>query len=491
MTDTPFASHTVDHIGRVRTSFRLLCGTLFVVALTSGCGGDDSTGPATPGLHVVSGADQADTVLTKLAAPLVIEIRDSTGRSASGVTVRFQGVGGNLAMTPDQKQYDSFVSAIADARGHASVFVRLGPRAGTARLAITVPELGAYDTVSFTIKHGSPIGLAISPSDTSLLPGQSFTLAAVVADMFGNTVPEAVPTFSSTTGIAVTPTGKVTASSTLALNTITATYQKLTDSAHVSIIPLFPMVVNKGGAAMLVNTDGTGRIALIGPADISIAPSSVPATPSVVYYQGDPAVNSKVMVVQPNQAPRPLLSVSTSADAWPRLSPDGVWVYFVRDLNTLWRARLDGTGLEQLGTFSPPRVYRWPTVSPDGKSVAVEDGTGLRIFDVTTKGSSTVPGPCGYPAYSPDGAFFACGSATDLSVMRTDGTGRRVAHQFDLNAYPSVNGPVDLSGIDWSPDGKWLLAIAGRYANLYDVAKDAVLPLSGMGIDFSQASFVR
>jgi len=250
------------------------------------------------------------------------------------------------------------------------------------------------------------------------------------------------------------------------------------------------MVINKGGSAVLVNSDGTGRTTLMPPADASIAPSSVKGTPSVVYYQGDPGVNAKVMIVQPNATPRPLLNGGTSADAWPRLSPDGVWVYFVRNLGTLWRARLDGTGLESLASFTPVRVYSAPTVSPDGKSVAVEHLGGLKIVDLTTKTSRTVTGPCGYPSYSPDGAYFACASVTEFSVMRTDGTGRRVVTPFRAD-WPWPGGPAGVSGVDWSPDGKWLLAIVGRYANLYDVTSGSMLPLSGLGIDFSQASFVR
>ena len=98
-----------------------------------------------------------------------------------------------------------------------------------------------------------------------------------------------------------------------------------------------------------------------------------------------------------------------------------------------------------------------------------------------------MPVACGYPSYSPDGAYFACAIASDLSIMKTDGTGRRVVFSF-----PGNGGPSYLSGVDWTPDGKWLLAMTGG-ANLYNVATGAVLPLTGFrGIgSFMQPSLVR
>ena len=471
-------------------SVRIACCTLLVAALTYACDSSTEPQPGDRGIRVVSGGGQTDTIAAKLNQPLVVEIRDSTGRIVPGATVQFQDVYDVGVSASGQQQYGSFATDVADARGHASTFVQLGGAVGIARLAVSVPELGVSDTVTYTIPHGSPWQFTISPRDTSLLPGQSFTLTVKTADIVGNPIPEAVPSFSAATGVTVTSSGTVTASSALLRTRITVAYQKLSDSASVSVVPLFSMVVNKSGSAVLVNTDGTGRVTLMAPADASIAPSSVRTTSSVVYYQGDPGIDAKVMVVQPNGTPRPLLSGGTGADAWPRLSPDGTWVYFVRNLNTLWRAHLDGTGLESLASFTPVRVFSAPTVSPDGKSVAIEDGTSLRIVDVATKVSRTVPGPCGYPSWSPDGAFFACARSEDLSVIRTDGTGRRVVAPSPAEG-PWQGGPTQLSGIDWSPDGKWLFAIVGPYANLYDLASGSKLPLSGIGFDFSQASFVR
>jgi Tol biopolymer transport system component len=240
-------------------------------------------------------------------------------------------------------------------------------------------------------------------------------------------------------------------------------------------------VINKGGSVVLVNSDGTGATTLATTTDNSISPSAVPATPNVVYYKGNPGGDARVWVVQPNGTPRALVSGDTISESWPRLSPDGAWVYFMRGWGELVRVRLDGSGLESLMTYTPNQPYAAPTVSPDGRSVAVEDRNGVKIVDVATKVSRTVPVACGYPSYSPDGAWFACASATDISVMKLDGTGRRVIYGGGQNY---------LSGVDWTPDGKWILALTG-YANLYDVATGAVLPLSGLNNGFMQASFVR
>ena len=70
--------------------------------------------------------------------------------------------------------------------------------------------------------------------------------------------------------------------------------------------------------------------------------------------------------------------------------------------------------------------------------------------------------------------------------MRTDGTGQRLVANI-----PS--GVDDLSGVDWTPDGKWLLVSKsyGQGAVLVEVATGAILPLGGLGVGFFQASFVR
>jgi Tol biopolymer transport system component len=387
----------------------------------------------------------------------------------------------------DAQNFGTFASDVADAQGRAKTIVKMWNVAGTAKLAVAVPELGVTDTVSFTVKPGAPAMFTIAPRDTSIPPGASYTLKVATTDRFSNSISTAVPTFSAT-GVTVTSAGLVTATTTTARARIVVSYQGLSDSASVSVIPRLPMVINRNHAVVLINSDGTGATALATSQDYSLSPSSVTATPSVVYYQGDPGYSGKVWVVQPNGSPQVLLPGVTRPEGWPRLSPDGTWVYFIRDYASLWRVHLDGTGLDSLTSFTEARIYAAPTISPDGRSVAIEDGTGLRIVDVATKTSRTLSVTCGFPRYSPDGAFFVCSTPTDVSVMRTDGTGRRVVASF-----PSFQGPDDLSGVDWTPDGKWLLVTTQYYgAQLIEVSTGAALPLSGLpNGSFFQASFVR
>ena len=202
---------------------------------------------------------------------------------------------------------------------------------------------------------------------------------------------------------------------------------------------------------MLINSDGTESLDAVKTSDYSIFPSSVAATPNVVYYRGDPTSNSKLWVVQPGGTPRVLLRADTP-EAWPRLSPDGAWVYFVRDGKSLWRVKLDGTGLDSLTSFTTIWIYQAPTISPDGRTVAIHDEGGLQIIDVTTKAKSIIPVTCVHPGYSPDGTWFACTTSSEVSVVRTDGTARRV-----VATYGEYDGPEGISGVDWTPDGKWLL----------------------------------
>ena len=461
-------------------------------------GGDASTGPTpivdrTP-IRVVSGGGQSDTVLTTFVQALIVEVRDTTGKLSPGRIVRFTSVapasGGSATVSVsalDAQQFGSFASAVTDAQGRAATLVRLGTAVGAARLEISVPELGATDTIGYTVKPGAAARVALEPRDTTVQPGATYTLRAAVTDRFLNPIAGATPTFWGN-GVSVSTSGVVTTGSSFARATIGATYGTAADTVRASVVPRLPMVANRSGAVVLVNSDGTGATVVAQSSDISLSPHSVRTTASIVYYLGDPWYGAKVWVVEPGGVPRQLLPAASGFAAWPRLSPDGTWVYFVRNNNTLWRAHLDGSSLDSLTTVNPPQIYNAPSISPDGRTVAIEDAGGVKVVDVATKTSTILPVTCPGPRYSPDGNYFACLKARVVSVVKTDGTGART-----VATVPGYgDGMEDLSSVDWSPDGKWILVyVAYQGPMLLEVATGTQFPLSNLSGNYAQTSFVR
>lgn len=479
---------------RRRVSRYVLACTSLLAALAYGCGGSDN--PTTPSngngpVRAISGAGQTDTILAYLPQPLVVEIHDSTSRRAVGVTVRFKSLANHfiqawLMLSPiGLDTFAEFDSGVTDALGHVAKRVRLGNRAGTALLEVSVPELGVVDTVAYTVKPGALKAVWMLPGDTTIAPGSTYTLRPYYVDQWNNPIAGVTPTYSAS-GVTISSSLQVTAGNAITRGRIIESYGQLTDTVYVTVAPRLPMVGNPGSSIELLNSDGSGRTRIAAAQQSSFSPTAVSAAPSVAYYLGDPLSDARVWVVRPDSAPRLLLGASTHADAWPRLSPDGAWVYFIRDMTTLWRAKLDGTGLDSLTSFTPARIYRAPTISPDGRSVALEDGAGVQIVDVVTKATRTLAVPCSFPRYSPDGAFFACADQSSVSVVGTDGTGRRVV--ASLQAY---GGPDDLSGLDWTPDGTWLLVKPRiKSAALVEVSSGTIVPLPGL-LFFTQLSFVR
>jgi WD40-like Beta Propeller Repeat len=333
--------------------------------------------------------------------------------------------------------------------------------------------------------------LDFTPRDTTIGSGGTYILRAYWADQKDHWTACTNPTYSAT-GVTVTATGRVTGNAAVAYTPIVVKCNGLTDTAKVSVLPPVRLVVNRFGIIDLVNADGTNPTRLVTDTNYSMAPSSVAATPNVVYYKGDPLTNAKIWVVQPNGVPRLLLNGPTRPEAWPRLSQDGVWVYFVRDRNTLWRAHLDGSGLDSVASFAPPQVYRTPTISPDGSSVAVDDSSGLKIIDVATKTARVLPVTCHHPRYSPDGAWFACAgdgatyAAFDVTVVRSDGTGGREIAKF----IEGTDVPDPFTGLDWTPDGKWVLCLCNR-TRLINFSDGSMIPISNIGPNVFQPSLVR
>jgi len=141
----------------------------------------------------------------------------------------------------------------------------------------------------------------------------------------------------------------------------------------------------------------------------------------------------------PSPSPAAAAAPGPSGGAWSSRSGRIAFDNF----DDVWAINADGTDLTRL-THSPGPDFD-PSWSPDGTKIAFRsersgepelwvmnaDGTGQRRL---AAGLS--------PAWSPDGSLIAFSGRAGLSVIRPDGTGRRVLPHTEGGEYPS-----------WSPDG--------------------------------------
>lgn len=169
----------------------------------------------------------------------------------------------------------------------------------------------------------------------------------------------------------------------------------------------------------------------------------------------------------------PVDTITTMATKTPRMSDDGVWIYFGDP--EIWRIRADGTGLEGVITGPPPGVLnRWPEPSPDGTELLVaryrDDAPGdrddLLIVDLATGAETSLGVPAQDSRWSPTGEWIAFRDRFSvLWLIRPDGTDQRQL----------LDGRVVSPGtFDWSPDGRYLF-VGGRYGQVIDVVTDQVV----------------
>jgi WD40 repeat protein len=406
------------------------------------------------------------------------------------------------AATLTGASYSTLATDVTDALGQAKALVSLGPIVGTARLQVAVPALGMADTVRYTVRPGAPARIAIGPRDTTVKAGATYTLRVSLADRRSNPTPTETPAYAALSGVAsVSSAGQVTVGATLARGRIGVAWRTVVDTAFVTVDAPLSIVATRSGSTgtfvTLVNTHGANSTDLVGSGHRSLAPHSVPSTSSVVYYQADPEFNASVWIVAPGSAARDLVAGANgfASAAWPAWSPDGRWVYFTAvRANTvarsLWRIRPDGSGLDSLGVYQRTARFERVSISPDGSTAAIPGDGGVKLVNVATKSSQVLPGLCHVPRYSPDGRQFACLVNDELAVMNVDGSGLRIIQTVDPSGAP--HRYEEVAGIDWSPDGKWLVGQAlARGPQLVHVADGFVLSLPTLSASYTQAAFVR
>jgi hypothetical protein len=471
------------------------------LAALAACGGSSAImpppPPVAPQIALLSGNNQADTIQATLVTPLIIQVASRVnGAPAVHQVVRLQSIA-----LPDSQGYEAYLQPAApspvgtipsqflpettDASGKISAIVTLGPRAGHARVVISVPAFDLVDTAVFTVKPGAAIALRAAPADTVLYVDSAVTIRTTAVDRLGNSLNTPIA-FTVLSG-PVTVSGNTVTTTGFGPAAVVASIDGLRDTTHILIVPTGTIAgsLANGTGIVMFNLDGSGhrQITTVPAANVKWAPSGS----SLVFDQaGIGNVNSA-----------PLLSVTLDGtvstldetpgfvDAFPSYSTDGNWIYFDKYSPTststgggIYRVHPNG-----IGSAAIPATYSatYASPSPDGQQVAIAFASGgdIVLADPVT-GSVTDLGAFGVTGlaltWSPSKQIaFLPGFDGNISAVNADGSNNRVlAH----------DSPVGYANqFDWSPDGQWIIArnMTTYQLELLSATSNLTIPLPGTG----------
>jgi Tol biopolymer transport system component/pimeloyl-ACP methyl ester carboxylesterase len=179
-----------------------------------------------------------------------------------------------------------------------------------------------------------------------------------------------------------------------------------------------------------------------------------------------------IWVVDANGTGRTQITTGPQEDAFPRWSPDGRRIAFIRQL----RPKRDPTdevptavvvadvdGSHQRIVSPPPLGGDFPAWSPDGTRIAFSTRRGLAVVGADGGAPTRLPviGSC--PTWSPDGTRIAfCGVGvgrpdnSTIMVVGADGSGLRTVLPGTARNYPG----------GWSPDGRRIAFSSDRDGDL-------------------------
>jgi hypothetical protein len=456
---------------------------LIAVALTTACGGDDPTGSNSgPRLRITAGANSTDTISSMPTQGLVVEVRDATGKPAAGVEVRFESndTGGMFVSGVAESSWHYVSGATTDANGRAAVRVLYGLRAGSAWIATSVPLYNLADTARYTIQPGAAAEVELSPKDTAITAGATFTYRGAVVDRAGNARPDAAMYEAVGTAITVSSTGKVSAvgfGNATVIARVIANGLSGVDSGTVAVVPTATIAWNHGSNQLVVSSlTGENKTT---PAAVGLAPTWEPGGNRFVVS------NSGLVIVGQNGNGTPLPTPGFTDSTWPEWSTDG-FIYFQGATSSgrrVARIRPDGSGLEALALGVTASM---PSPSPDGASIVYVAGDNigaLTILNLATGTRTILPGTqnAQSPRWSPDGQWIAYTkySQGELMLIRPSG-----AELHRIGAHGLY------AGISWSPDSKWILGAESRLT-IVDIQTGVMAYLWSFPFDLRQPAWKR
>ena len=449
-----------------------------------------------PGIRILSRPELIDTIGASLPGVLVLEIRGADSLPARGAIVTLSSAqtsahplcpserttcrGSLVELRSESAGAGSFSDAgafLADSNGRLSLTLRNGRSSGEGALEVTAldttvsPRVSYSTSIPITVRPGQPFLTRITPRDTVLSVGRRATFGTVVFDR-GGALLGVTPTITATAGIVVS--GFAAEPTTLVDGKVIAQYPgTIADTASLRVVP--PGTV--AGAAeslssriVFVDLDGVNRRTY----DLGATIADLDWTPDgsrviAAIYDQNPFLpfgglyTHRLVSVTPDG----VIARFPSADSLIHVgrpyilgSGTNAWLYAScatrPGIHSLCRMRLDGSGLQVFTDRSDgtPTFYAMVGVSPDGATTAytLDDPFAIAFQDIATGTVRTVPVPVGilYAArWNPAGTRVAYTGRGGVSVMNVDGTNLR-SEPRELPSYAY--------SVDWSPDGRWILA---------------------------------
>jgi hypothetical protein len=453
-----------------------------LIAVTTMLGAcDDGVQPLGPRLSIVSGDGITDTVETAPAQPLVVRVSDQLGLPIPGVAVTFAGGAG---LFPRYHTIAGPYADTTDQHGLATATVYLGTVAGQDTVTVNAPTLGLEAFALYTVLPGNPTGVAVDPPDTAVYVNGTIQLRGSIVDRRQNSRGGTLA--YETTSPAVQLSGATARGVAIGRATIVGASGVWRDTAWVSVVPpgaavavLPHFATGDTQRVVFFNFDGTGFRSFDVPYFATPRPDWAPAGDVIVMEDpGEyPGFNPRLMLADASGPKRRLVpdTVGLTWESYPRYSADGSWIYFTGGTTTIrsatWRIHPDGTGVERVS----PQVDTYygdfqPSPSPDGSRVAYTRNAvccyDLLVYVLDTRTGTIdslqhadgTPTPGYMPRWSPVADVIAYAAhkvgepqqyASIIWLIDPDGANPRPA---------SDTTHLYLPEMDWSPDGRWLIA---------------------------------
>jgi hypothetical protein len=476
-----------------------IVGSLATVACGEPTGNGGGEGPR---FEFVTGTPPADTINALPQPTVLVVLLDGDGDPMAGQRVIFETPGDEFHGIPQlfiqnlEGRDHAPITDTSDADGRTGVLVYRGAAAGVAWLRVRAPALALSDSLPFEILPGQPVELRFTPADTALHVASSFSLQGRVHDRYGNLRPEAVTFVAESASVSVSGgPGTVTVTG-LAIGraSVRATGAGLTTRSWVSVVPqgtlgffLTTFSSDEVIGIATAGTDGSGYDTLTtgtaGPVDWA------PDGQSLIFHWGDNNNASRLYRVTLGGAVQRVISqdIGGYPEMYPRYGADG-WVYFTAatdpgiGTDELWRVRPDGSQPHRIGLPAAPyESDTYPAPAPDGTHVWFStDRPSPGVGPVTLAALHVDSGTVSYLGFYGIGAVWSplgdrvafIDRVGAVMVTAPDGSEQRVVSAGGRAYYPYL---------DWSPDGKWIVAAGWDGLDLIEPDLGLTLPLPFAG----------